>query len=186
MLAGLIGLPSLTSIVLALIGAGMSPANQLVAHVVAAAFGLAHGAGFPGPWLEPQFPAGGLLLTLLAFNLGVEAVQLTGLALLGANQHSLRSVHFGSCRARWRNATYKTTNAQGSSSARVAVSIVQADAGFRAPERNSRSTRYNSGPNDPAIKVITTNGQALPPRSRASVTIQTHERIARMTRSAST
>jgi G:T-mismatch repair DNA endonuclease (very short patch repair protein) len=45
---------------------------------------LAHGAGFAGPLLELQIPGSDLLLTLLAFNLGVEAGQLTALALFGA------------------------------------------------------------------------------------------------------
>ncbi|MCE9523365.1 MAG: HupE/UreJ family protein, partial [Alphaproteobacteria bacterium] len=91
MLAWLLGLPSLSWMVLAgvaLFAAVMSLARQfdapIVAPAIATVFGLAHGAGFAGPLLALHIPADGLLLTLLAFNLGVEAGQLTALALFGA------------------------------------------------------------------------------------------------------
>lgn len=91
LLASLIGLPSLSWPVLAgvaLFAAAMSFARRvdapIVAPAIATVFGLAHGAGFAGPLLELQIPGSDLVLTLLAFNLGVEAGQLTALALFGA------------------------------------------------------------------------------------------------------
>jgi hypothetical protein len=70
----------------ALFAATMSYARNLdapyVAPAIATIFGLAHGAGFAGPLLEMEIPSGSLVWTLLAFNLGVEAGQLTALALL--------------------------------------------------------------------------------------------------------
>ena len=98
MLAWLLGLPSLSWLVLAgvaLFAAVMSLARRFDAPVVAPAiatvFGLAHGAGFAGPLLELQIPGSDLLLTLLAFNLGVEGGQLTALALFGATIWILRA-----------------------------------------------------------------------------------------------
>ena len=98
MLAWLIGLPSLSWLVLAgiaLFAAVMSLARRfdapIVAPAIATVFGLAHGAGFAGPLLELQIPGDGLLLTLLAFNLGVEAGQLTALTLFGAAIWLLRT-----------------------------------------------------------------------------------------------
>lgn len=96
-LAWLTGLPSLSWTVLggvALFAAAMSLARAFDAPVVAPAiatvFGLAHGAGFAGPLLALQIPSGGLLPTLFAFNIGVEAGQLTALALFGAVIWGLR------------------------------------------------------------------------------------------------
>ncbi len=56
-------------------------ASRRLAPLLAAAFGLAHGAGFAGALLELDIPRDRLLGALLGFNLGVEAAQL--LALLG-------------------------------------------------------------------------------------------------------
>lgn len=55
-----------------------------LAPAIATVFGLAHGAGFAGPLLEMEIPPGNLIWTLLAFNAGVEAGQLTALAVLAA------------------------------------------------------------------------------------------------------
>ena len=63
------------------------------------------------------------------------------------------------------------------------TSQTQAAIGLRAPDLTTRSTRENSGPNDPTTKVMITNGQAFNPRSRASATIQRLASTARMTRS---
>lgn len=49
---------------------------------VAAAFGLVHGLAFATALTELQLPAGQLLLSVLGFNLGVEAMQLLVLALI--------------------------------------------------------------------------------------------------------
>jgi hypothetical protein len=85
------GLPSLSWLVfagVALFAAAMSFGRKidapLLAPAIATVFGLAHGAGFAGPLLELHIPSDSLVLTLLAFNLGVEAGQLTALAVLGA------------------------------------------------------------------------------------------------------
>lgn len=50
-------------------------ATRRVAPWLAAAFGLAHGAGFAGALLELDIPRERLLVALLGFNLGVEAAQ---------------------------------------------------------------------------------------------------------------
>jgi hypothetical protein len=49
---------------------------------VAFAFGLLHGLGFAGAFLEVGLPQGDVPLALLAFNLGVEAGQLLFIALV--------------------------------------------------------------------------------------------------------
>lgn len=51
---------------------------------LAAAFGLAHGAGFAGPFLELGVEGPALLPALVAFNLGVEAAQLLALCVIAA------------------------------------------------------------------------------------------------------
>jgi hypothetical protein len=91
------GLPVLswTLIVgLALFAGTMSYARRFdgpyVAPAIATIFGLAHGAGFAGPLLEMEIPSGQLLWTLLAFNLGVEAGQLTALGVMGGALWLLR------------------------------------------------------------------------------------------------
>ena len=53
------------------------------APLLAAAFGLAHGAGFAGALLDLDIPRERLLVALLGFNIGVEAGQLLALAALG-------------------------------------------------------------------------------------------------------
>ena len=90
LVAWLLGLPVLSWLVLAgvaLFAATMSFARNFdttrVAPVIATVFGLAHGAGFAGPLLQMEIAPGSLIWTLLAFNLGVEAGQLTALALMG-------------------------------------------------------------------------------------------------------
>jgi hypothetical protein len=97
-LAWLLGLPTLSWLVLAgvaLFAASMSFARGLdaprVAPVIATVFGLAHGAGFAGPLLAIEVPPGSLIWTLLAFNLGVEAGQLTALGFMGAAFWALRT-----------------------------------------------------------------------------------------------
>jgi hypothetical protein len=50
--------------------------------MLAAAFGLVHGAGFAGGLIELELPRERLLPALLGFNLGVEAAQLLALAVL--------------------------------------------------------------------------------------------------------
>jgi hypothetical protein len=57
-----------------------SDATRRVAPWLAAAFGLAHGAGFAGALLELDIPRERLLTALLGFNLGVEAAQVLVLA----------------------------------------------------------------------------------------------------------
>jgi len=96
--AWLAGLPSLSWMVLAgtaLFAAVMSYARGLdapyVAPAIATIFGLAHGAGFAGPLLEMHIPGDSLIWTLLAFNLGVEAGQLTALAVFGLAIAALRA-----------------------------------------------------------------------------------------------
>jgi HupE / UreJ protein len=97
-LAWIAGLPSLSWAILlgvALFAAAMSFARQfdapIVAPAIATVFGLAHGAGFAGPLLALSIPGVDLLPTLLAFNIGVEAGQLTALALFGAVVWMLRA-----------------------------------------------------------------------------------------------
>jgi hypothetical protein len=58
-------------------------ATRRVAPWLAAAFGLAHGAGFAGALLELDIPRERLLVALLGFNLGVEAAQVLVLAGVG-------------------------------------------------------------------------------------------------------
>lgn len=96
-LAWLLGLPALSWMVLAglaLFAGSMSFARRFdapyVAPAIASIFGLAHGAGFAGPLLEMEIPAGQLIWTLLAFNLGVEFGQLAALGLFGAGLWILR------------------------------------------------------------------------------------------------
>jgi hypothetical protein len=62
-------------------GLGGESARRL-APVLAAAFGLAHGAGFAGALLELDIPRERLLTALLGFNLGVEAAQLLALVVV--------------------------------------------------------------------------------------------------------
>jgi hypothetical protein len=64
-------------------GLGGGSARRL-APVLAAAFGLAHGAGFAGALLELDIPRERLLTALLGFNLGVEAAQLLALVVVAA------------------------------------------------------------------------------------------------------
>jgi hypothetical protein len=97
-LAWVLGLPVLSWLVLAgvaLFAASMSFARRFdaprVAPVIATVFGLAHGAGFAGPLLDMEIAPESLLWTLLAFNLGVEAGQLTALAVMGAALWALRN-----------------------------------------------------------------------------------------------
>ncbi|QMW23031.1 HupE/UreJ family protein [Sandaracinobacteroides saxicola] len=54
-----------------------------MAVVLAAAFGLVHGAGFAGALIELQVSRDRILPALLGFNLGVEAAQLLVLAVVG-------------------------------------------------------------------------------------------------------
>ena len=60
-------------------GLGAATARRLT-PALAAAFGLAHGAGFAGALLELDIPRERLLTALLGFNLGVEAAQVIVLA----------------------------------------------------------------------------------------------------------
>ncbi len=60
-------------------GSGLSGSRRM-APVLAAAFGLIHGAGFAGPLLELDLPQNRLLPAILGFNIGVEAAQLLALA----------------------------------------------------------------------------------------------------------
>jgi len=61
----------------------LDPGSRVWAPVLlAAAFGLAHGAGFAGALIELELPRERLLPALLGFNLGVEAAQLLALAVL--------------------------------------------------------------------------------------------------------
>ena len=86
-LAGASALPWLVSggIAAFALGAGGlgGSATRRVAPLLAAAFGLAHGAGFAGALLDLDIPRERLLSALLGFNLGVEAGQLAALAVLG-------------------------------------------------------------------------------------------------------
>ena len=54
-------------------------ASRRLAPLLAAAFGLAHGAAFAGALLQLEIPRTRLLTALLGFNLGVEAAQLLAL-----------------------------------------------------------------------------------------------------------
>jgi hypothetical protein len=90
-LAWIVGLPSLSWLVIggaALFAGGFAFAGDIavarVAPAIATVFGLVHGAGFAGPLLEMEIPGRDIVLTLLAFNLGVEAGQLSVLGALGA------------------------------------------------------------------------------------------------------
>ncbi len=60
-------------------GAGLSGSRRM-APVLAAAFGLIHGAGFAGPLVEMELQKGRLLTAILGFNIGVEAAQLVALS----------------------------------------------------------------------------------------------------------
>ncbi len=57
--------------------------SRRLAPLLAAGFGLAHGAGFAGALLELDIPRNRLLTALLGFNLGVEAAQILALAVIG-------------------------------------------------------------------------------------------------------
>jgi hypothetical protein len=85
-LAGLSALPWIVVVGTAIFGlcaGGLGgPASRRFAPLLAAAFGLAHGAGFAGPLLELDIPRERLLTALLAFNLGVEAAQILALAVI--------------------------------------------------------------------------------------------------------
>lgn len=59
-----------------------SESTRRLAPILAAAFGLAHGAGFAGALLELDIPRERLLTALLGFNLGVEAAQLLALVVV--------------------------------------------------------------------------------------------------------
>lgn len=59
-------------------------ATRRLAPFLAAAFGLAHGAGFAGALLELDIPRERLLTALLGFNLGVEAAQILALLVIAA------------------------------------------------------------------------------------------------------
>jgi hypothetical protein len=92
-----LGLPALSWLViagLALFAGSMSFARRFdgpyIAPAIATIFGLAHGAGFAGPLLEMKIPAGQLIWSLLAFNIGVELGQLASLAVFGAALWILR------------------------------------------------------------------------------------------------
>jgi len=63
-------------------GALGGQASRRFAPLLAAAFGLAHGAGFAGALLELDIPRSRLLTALLGFNLGVEAAQIAALAVI--------------------------------------------------------------------------------------------------------
>ena len=69
-------------------------AQRLTPVLLAAAFGLVHGAGFAGPLIELELTRGRLLPALLGFNLGVEAAQL--LALGGLWLAALAAAHLPS------------------------------------------------------------------------------------------
>jgi hypothetical protein len=69
--------------VFALCAGGLGGAtSRRLAPLLAAAFGLAHGAGFAGALLELDIPRERLLVALLGFNLGVEAAQILALAVV--------------------------------------------------------------------------------------------------------
>ncbi|HVN42935.1 MAG TPA: HupE/UreJ family protein [Steroidobacteraceae bacterium] len=59
-------------------------ASRRLAPALAAAFGLAHGAGFAGALIELDIPKPRLLTALLGFNLGVEAAQIVALLAIAA------------------------------------------------------------------------------------------------------
>jgi hypothetical protein len=85
-LMGVSGLPWIVVVGTAVFGlcaGGLGgPTSRRFAPLLAAAFGLAHGAGFAGPLLELDIPRERLLTALLAFNLGVEAAQILALAVI--------------------------------------------------------------------------------------------------------
>ncbi|NJD32319.1 MAG: HupE/UreJ family protein, partial [Gammaproteobacteria bacterium] len=58
--------------------------SRRLAPLLAAAFGLAHGAAFAGALIELDIPRGRLLTALLGFNLGVEAAQILALAVVAS------------------------------------------------------------------------------------------------------
>jgi hypothetical protein len=60
-------------------GSGLSGSRRM-APILAAAFGLIHGAGFAGPLIELELPQNRLLPAILGFNIGVEAAQLLALS----------------------------------------------------------------------------------------------------------
>jgi hypothetical protein len=69
--------------VFALCAGGLGGAtSRRLAPLLAAAFGLAHGAGFAGALLELDIPRNRLLTALLGFNVGVEAAQIVALAVV--------------------------------------------------------------------------------------------------------
>lgn len=73
------------TLVFALCAGGLGgAASRRIAPLLAAAFGLAHGAGFAGPLLELDIPRDRLLAALVGFNLGVEAAQLLALVVVAA------------------------------------------------------------------------------------------------------
>jgi len=86
MLAGVSGLPwavVLGTAVFGLCAGGLGgQTSRRFAPLLAAAFGLAHGAGFAGALLGLDIPRARLLTALLAFNLGVEAAQVLALAVI--------------------------------------------------------------------------------------------------------
>lgn len=57
-------------------------ATRRLAPLLAAAFGLAHGAAFAGALIELDIPRERLLMALLGFNLGVEAAQILALVVV--------------------------------------------------------------------------------------------------------
>lgn len=65
-------------------GGVSAAASSRYAPLLAAAFGLAHGAGFAGALLELDIPRSRLLVALLGFNLGVEAAQILALLVIAA------------------------------------------------------------------------------------------------------
>ena len=68
--------------VLCLARCGGSGGARWTPVLLAAAFGLVHGAGFAGALIELDLPRDRLLPALLGFNLGVEAAQLLALGIL--------------------------------------------------------------------------------------------------------
>ena len=66
--------------------------------LVAFVFGLVHGFAFAGAFDDPAFPRGGLVVTMLTFNLGVEAGQL---AVVGACWPLIRLAARRSWYRRW-------------------------------------------------------------------------------------
>jgi hydrogenase/urease accessory protein HupE len=68
---------------------------------MAGAFGLVHGLGFAGALREVGLPAGDIPLSLLAFNLGIEAAQLGVVALLLLAAWAWRAGSAAPPAARW-------------------------------------------------------------------------------------